>query len=193
MRYFPVFLDLDHRTVIIVGDAEPAAARVRLLAKTPADIVVYCNEPNAPLHDVTRAAGGRILRGLPDDTDLAGAALVYVATGSVETVRALGSRCRALGVPVNAVDDRASSNFLSAAIVDRDPIVIAIGSSGAAPVLVRRIKSQLENLLDTNLGELARLAAALRPRVRRALDFTARRRFWMNPRSAGKHPPSASF
>ena len=178
MRYFPVFLDLEQRTVIVIGEAEPAAARVRLLAKTPANVVVYCDEPNALLREATRAAGGRMLYGFPDDADLAKAALVYLATASVETVRGLGTRCRALGIPVNAVDDRASSNFLSAAIVDRNPVVVAISSSGTAPVLARRIKNLLEDLLDTNLGELAQLAAALRPRVRRALDFPARRRFW---------------
>ena len=66
-----------------------------------------------------------------------------------------------------------------AAIVDRSPLLVAIGTSGQSPMLARRVRAQLEAQLPARLGELARLAGSARERVRRALpEFDQRRRFW---------------
>ena len=87
---------------------------------------------------------------------------------------------RAAGVPVNAVDRQELCDFITPAIVDRDPVVVAIGTEGAAPVLARQIKARLEAMLPARLGGLARWAASLRRRAASAMRRSgrARRRFW---------------
>ena len=80
---------------------------------------------------------------------------------------------RAAGVPVNAVDRQELCDFITPAIVDRDPVVVAIGTEGTAPVLARQIKARLEAMLPAGLGGLARWAAGLR---QRAAATVARRR-----------------
>ena len=115
---------------------------------------------------------------LPTESDLRDAALVYLDGQDVRSHRDIRALCKVLGVPVNCIDNAASSDFISSAIVDRDPIVVAISSSGAAPVFVRNIKSQIESLLRPDTGVVARLAQLLRPRVYTALDGTNRRQFW---------------
>ncbi|MGH8261827.1 MAG: siroheme synthase CysG, partial [Steroidobacteraceae bacterium] len=81
-------------------------------------------------------------------------------------------------IPVNVADDAALSSFILPAIVDRSPVIVAIGSQGTAPVLARRLREQLEALLPARLGALARFAGARRHSVRRALRPSDRRPFW---------------
>ena len=86
---------------------------------------------------------------------------------------------RAAGVPVNAVDRQELCDFITPAIVDRDPVIVAIGTEGTAPVLARQIKARLEAMLPARLGGLARWAASLRQRAAAAIRTgPARRRFW---------------
>ena len=86
---------------------------------------------------------------------------------------------RAAGVPVNAVDRQELCDFITPAIVDRDPLVVAIGTEGAAPVLARQLKARLEAILPARLGGLVRWAATLRGRAADSIARgLARRRFW---------------
>jgi uroporphyrin-III C-methyltransferase/precorrin-2 dehydrogenase/sirohydrochlorin ferrochelatase len=84
-----------------------------------------------------------------------------------------------LNIPVNVVDDRELSRFIVPAIVDRSPVIIAVGSSGDAPVLTRRLRERLESFIPQRLGVLAKLAGKLRPLIKTKIeDPSARRMFW---------------
>ncbi len=83
---------------------------------------------------------------------------------------AVSQAARARGMPVNVVDDAALSSFIFPAIIDRSPILVAVSSSGTAPVLARRVREQIEALLPARLGALAHFMGAQRARVRRALS-----------------------
>ena len=79
----------------------------------------------------------------------------------------------------NVVDDAELSGFIVPAIVDRSPLVIAVSTGGAAPVLARLIRERLEALIDESFGALAGLLARSRERIRAALpDLASRRRFY---------------
>ena len=82
-------------------------------------------------------------------------------------------------IPVNVVDDREASRFIVPAIIDRDPVLVAISTAGTSPVLARRLRERLEALIPKRLGELASWLRALRAGTRRQLrDAGARRRFF---------------
>jgi len=106
------------------------------------------------------------------------AALFYGANeDAAEDARAAGI-AHAEGALVNIVDNLADSAFITPAIVDRDPVTIAIGTEGAAPVLARAIKADLEARLPPVLGLLARVGKAFR-HAADALPMGAKRRdFW---------------
>src|SRR5262249_10954997 len=147
--------------------------------KTKARIRVLAAEPCAELADL--AAQGAIAleaRSLVA-RDLAGVRLAYVALDDdAAAARAVGM-ARAAGVPVHAVDRQELCDFLTPAIVDRDPVVVAIGTEGAAPVLARQIKARLETMLPARLGGLARWAAGLRRYAASAIAGNSiRRLFW---------------
>jgi len=91
---------------------------------------------------------------------------------------ALAALAHADGAKVNIVDNLADSQFITPAIVDRDPVVVAIGTEGAAPVLARKIKADLEESLPASLGVLARIGKTFRHAVE-VLPMGAKRRdFW---------------
>jgi uroporphyrin-III C-methyltransferase/precorrin-2 dehydrogenase/sirohydrochlorin ferrochelatase len=175
MEYFPVFLDLKRRPVLIVGGGELALRKLRLLRKAGAEVTVV-----APriLPEIEASAAALRRRGFVDG-DVNGQTIIFAATGIEAVDDRIAAAARWANLPVNVVDRPAASSFILPAIVERDPIVVAISSGGAAPVLARRLREAIERLLPARLGRLASFANSFRGAVRGLLpDATARRRFW---------------
>ncbi|SIO38428.1 uroporphyrin-III C-methyltransferase / precorrin-2 dehydrogenase / sirohydrochlorin ferrochelatase [Rhodovulum sp. ES.010] len=178
MRHFPVFLDTDARRIVVSGAGECAVAKLRLLLKTQASVAVFGENPDRQVLDW--AAKGR-LRWVPRQIaagDATGALLVYAANAEAHADARAAAIARDAGVLANIVDNLDDSQFITPAIVDRDPVTVAIGTEGAAPVLARDIKRRIEEMLPVTLGRLARVARAFRPRAERLPPGEARRRFW---------------
>lgn len=177
MRYFPIFMDLDNKNIAVIGSGEQAAQKIRLLRKTAAHIRLISKEPNDELKALIEegAISWETDKFNPDH--ISDCALVYAASNPEINERVM-LMANELGIPVNVVDEPEMCSFITPAIVDRDPIVIAIGTEGAAPVMARKIKSRLETELPTRLGALAAMAGALRGRVAKNLSEPKRRAFW---------------
>ncbi|MDD7972582.1 siroheme synthase CysG [Roseinatronobacter alkalisoli] len=177
MKTFPMFLQMTGRRVVIVGGGEQAAQKARLMLKTDAQIVLVA----AVLDDELAAmvTAGRAVQVTTLSVDVfRGAALVFVGTGCVGLDYAAHALAKAAGAVVNVVDQPALCDAVTPSIVDRDPVVVAIGTEGTAPVLARQIKSRLEALLEPELGGFAALAGRLRTAVARAIPRAERRAFW---------------
>jgi uroporphyrin-III C-methyltransferase/precorrin-2 dehydrogenase/sirohydrochlorin ferrochelatase len=174
MRYFPIFLDLADRLVVVIGGGEEALRKVRLLGKTGARIAVVAEA----LHDEL-AADPRVdwfARDFAPEL-LDGAALAISASPALDAAVAAAARAR--GIPVNAVDRPELSSFIVPSIVDRSPLVVAIGTEGAAPVLAQGLRARIDALLPHALGLLTEAAAQLRERAAAAIPPGSRRRsFW---------------
>ena len=174
MRYFPIFIDLQDRPVTVVGGTEEALRKVRLLLKTGAVLNII-----APALHEELAAEPRvnwIAKGYHAGL-LEGAALVYSADADLN--ERVAEDAKALGIPVNAVDNPDISTFIVPSIVDRDPVVVAIGTEGTAPILGQGLRARIDAMLPQALGELAKTAAGLRHRVAETIPPGNRRRsFW---------------
>jgi uroporphyrin-III C-methyltransferase/precorrin-2 dehydrogenase/sirohydrochlorin ferrochelatase len=178
MRYFPLFIDLKARKVLVVGGGEEALRKVRLLLKTEARIELIARELHPELTDL--AIGGNIAWIGRDfsPSSLDGAACAFVAADE-ELSRRVSSEAHKRDILVNVVDEADLSSAIVPAIVDRDPVVVAVGTEGSAPVLAQGIRSELEADLPPFLGALAKAAGALRERVAQQVPAgSARRRFW---------------
>lgn len=176
MRYFPMFLDLAGREVLIAGGGEQAAQKLRLLARTEAGIMLMAPELNEEL--AAAVAAGRVKHLASDFVAGLQPNLVFACTGCVGLDGIIGYEARLGGAVVNVVDRPALCDAITPAIVDRDPLVVAIGTEGTAPVLARQVKSAVEAMLEPRLGRLAAFAATLRPLVGETLAAPLRRRFW---------------
>ena len=178
MDHFPIFLSTKTARIIVAGGGDAALAKLRILMKSSAKITVFATAP-APEIKAWHAAGKlTLVARAMDYGDALCAKLFYAASeDDAEDARTahLAMTCGAL---VNIVDNLQDSQFITPAIVDRDPVTIAIGTEGAAPVLARAIKADLEARLPQNLGTLARIGKTFR-KASYALPFgRARRDFW---------------
>ena len=178
MQHFPVFLDLAGQRVVLSGGGDAALAKLRLLMKTGAALEVYSPDPAPEI--AGWAAEGRLSlhRRRLAPGDVSGARLFYAADEDDAEDARSAACARAEGALVNVVDNLAASQFITPAIVDRDPVTVAIGTEGAAPVLARAIKADLEAKLSPVLGHLARIGKAFRDRAERLAPGRPRRDFW---------------
>ena len=165
--------------MVVVGAGAVALRKIRLLLRAGARIAVVAPRANADVA-VLAQAGALVWHARAfEPGDVAGAALVFGATDDAAVNRAVSEAAQAAGVPVAIVDSPKLSTFITPAIVDRDPITVAIASGGASPVLARRIRARIEALLPARMGALARFAESFRASVAAVRPtFTARRRWW---------------
>lgn len=179
MKFFPMFLHMAGRDVLIVGGGEQAAQKARLMLKTEARITVLTPEPGPEL--AALVAAGRVIHDAGPITvaRLRGAALVFIGSGCADHDSATAALAHEAGVVVNVVDQPHLCTAITPSIVDRDPLVVAIGTEGAAPVLARQIKTRLEEMLEPRLGDFVALAGGLRAAVAARVPQAARRGFWV--------------
>ena len=178
MEFFPAFLDLRDKPCLVVGGGSLAIAKARLLLTAQARVRVV-GAANADDVEQLNALGLVILPREFRASDVEGCAVVISAAGDATIDRKVSQVARDAGVPVNVVDNPKQSTFVVPAIVDRGPIVIGITSGGAAPLLARRVRAQIEAMLPARLGDLARFAGQFRGAVKAVIaDARLRRRFW---------------
>ena len=181
MVYFPIFVRLAGEPVLVVGGGEVAARKIELLLSAGAKVTVVAPELIEEL--AAKASAGCLVHVAAEFSPdhLNGMRLVIAATDKHAVNAWVAHQAERRNLLVNVVDDRELSRFIVPAIVDRSPVIVAVGSSGDAPVLTRRLRESLEVFIPQRLGALARFAGRLRATVKQRLaDLGARRRFWEN-------------
>lgn len=180
MRFLPIFLDLQTGPVLLVGSGELVRAKLRLLLAAGARVRWYAIDGDHEVSGIDPAAAARIefARGDAAAADLSDVIAVLCA-GAGETGVALSARARAVGLPVNVMDDLAHSTFIFPAIVDRGDVVVAVGTGGTSPVVARRVREHIEAMLPARIGDLASFIGRWRKAIHaRIPEFALRRRFW---------------
>lgn len=181
MDFLPVFLDIRHKPVLVVGGGEVAARKVALLLQAQARVKVVsqnlCHNLKTLLDQGDIDYQPREYR----DGDLDGCILAYAATNEPEVNRRVSEAAKSRSLPVNVVDQPELCSFISPSIVDRSPVVIAVSTGGASPVLARLIRSRLESLVPAGYGRLADLAKRFRDKVKQRFSNPRdRKTFWEN-------------
>ncbi len=180
MRFLPVFLDLQRGAVMLVGSGELVRAKLRLLASAGASVRLFATDGNHDLAGLGEDETSRIelAAGDPLTADLNGV-IVVLCAGAGELGPAMSARARAVGLPVNVMDDLEHSTFIFPAIVDRGDVVVAVGTGGASPVVARRLRERIEAMLPARIGELAGFIGRWRKAIHDQIpEFALRRRFW---------------
>jgi len=179
MDYLPVFLDLRDRRVLVIGGGEVALRKIAMLRRAGALVRVVAPELHPELETMRQAGVIEHVAQRFEAAHMEEASFAVAATDDPTINQAVSDEGRRRHLFVNAVDDGSASSALMPAIVDRSPLIVAVGSAGSSPTLVRRVRAELESMLPQSLGQLAAAAARARSRVRELLpDLPRRRRFW---------------
>lgn len=180
MDYFPLFMHVSGTECLVVGGGEVAARKASMLVRAGAAVHVVCPSLSHAMQEVLHGvSSSRHTAREYEASDLDRAQLAVAATDDRTVNARVSSDARARRIPVNVVDDPELCTFIMPAIVDRSPIIVAISSTGASPVLARIARGKIEAAIPAQFGPLATLCSALRSEVRNQLpDVVVRRRFW---------------
>jgi uroporphyrin-III C-methyltransferase / precorrin-2 dehydrogenase / sirohydrochlorin ferrochelatase len=176
VRYFPLFLDLRGRPVLVAGGGVVAARKIDLLIASGARVSVVAPELCPVL--ARRVARGELAHRAGEfaESDLLSQRWVIAATGNAAVNRRIAAAAEARGLFVNVVDDAGLSSAIVPAIVDRSPLMIAISSGGTAPMLARHVRAKVEALLDQSWGRVAQWLGRWRTRIRERFEGAGQRR-----------------
>ena len=148
MRYYPVFLDLADQLCIVLGDGKFAVEKAAALREAGANVRVISSSDYRP-------------------GALAGARLVVDASEDPEVNRQSWDEAERAGILINVVDRPAQCRFIAPAIVRRDPLLIAISTSGESPFLASMLRARLERWLGHEWGPFVALVGDVRRRLRK--------------------------
>jgi uroporphyrin-III C-methyltransferase/precorrin-2 dehydrogenase/sirohydrochlorin ferrochelatase len=181
MDYFPVFVKLKDQQCLVVGAGEIAARKIELLARANAKITVLAEQFSPQVKSLQSSCQLTFIQKSFTVSDIANYRLVVSATNHKETNILVANAAEEQNILVNVVDDPELCSFIFPAIVDRSPIIAAISSGGAAPVLARLLRAKLETIIPPAYGQLAFLAEKFRAEVKAHIKLPAQRRiFWEN-------------
>lgn len=181
--WFPIVLRMEDAHVLVIGGGNVAANKVQLLVQTGARIEVLSSdlcdelrilaEKKEIAHQALDVTAADVRVRLPH------CRLVYIATNDKALNRSLATLCLEANVPVCSVDDPGFSSFITPALSIRGEVQIAVSTGGAAPVLARRLRARIEELLPAGLNKLAAFMQNARLPLRDKLpDPSERRRVW---------------
>jgi uroporphyrin-III C-methyltransferase/precorrin-2 dehydrogenase/sirohydrochlorin ferrochelatase len=179
MDFLPIFLDLRDRRCLVVGGGEVAERKTAVLLRAGGHVTVVAPQLCQAL--ARRVAEGEVTyhERRYNDGDLAGCGIAFAATDDREVNAAVSHAARALNVPVNVADDPALCSFIMPSIVDRSPVVAAVSTGGASPVLARLIRMRLEQLIPSAYGRLGGFVESFRDQVKaRFAAGRERKNFW---------------
>ncbi|MDK9757290.1 siroheme synthase [Vibrio sp. D173a] len=182
MRYFPLFLDLVNKPVLVVGGGEVASRKVEALLKAGADVTIVSPSLVALLDKLAHEQQVHwIQRFYSSDLVTKSFIQVWATTDNPELNHQVYKDAKELGILVNVVDDKPYCDFITPSMINRGRIQIAISSGGASPVLIRNIREKLEAILPQNMGLMAEFASSKRNSIKEALpNVDLRRKFWEN-------------
>lgn len=182
MDIFPISLKLQQQRCLIVGGGHIAYRKAGLLQKAGAIIDVVAPDIDSALLELVQQSQGHYeAAAFNTEIPLRQYRLVIAATDDAAINRQVFEACEAENVLVNSVDDPPHCRFMVPAIVDRSPLLIAVATNGASPVLSRQIRTQLETSIPHGMGKLASFSGQWRAAVKAKIQNPDERRiFWEN-------------
>jgi uroporphyrin-III C-methyltransferase/precorrin-2 dehydrogenase/sirohydrochlorin ferrochelatase len=182
MKYFPILFQLEQKRCLIVGGGNVGLRRFRALQTAGARVDVISPEFLPELRELLVHADSEMYEQVYDDSLIQQDYFcVIAATDSKLVNQQVAAQARLLGIPVNDASDRSACDFIFPAIIDRDPITIAISNNGSSPVLSKILRRQLNQFLPSAYGELSEFVGQHRAEVNAAIpDEKTRIDFWQH-------------
>lgn len=174
--FYPVFLNLEGKRVVVIGGGEVAERKVSSLLGCGALVTVISPEVTPVLETLARSDAVLLHRRRYAAGDCGGTFLVFCATDDPVLHKAVWADAQQAGVLVNTADQPALCDFITPAVVQRGDLTVAISTSGKSPALGARLRRRLSRLLGPEYGELLELLAEVRPEIRNRIFDIERRK-----------------
>ena len=179
MRHLPIFLDLGGKATVVVGGGAPAARRVDHLLKAGARVTTFAAALSDDFRELLDQPNFHHEARAPEPRDFEAVALCFVAIEDQPLAMSAWAAAKGAGALVNVADQPRFCDFIMPSILDRSPLVVAISTGGASPILGRMLKARLESSIPAAYGRLAGFMGGFRDAVAKAIASPVqRRRFW---------------
>jgi uroporphyrin-III C-methyltransferase / precorrin-2 dehydrogenase / sirohydrochlorin ferrochelatase len=179
MENFPIFLKLQGRPCLVVGGGAVAARKTQQLLAAGAKVFVLAPEIEFSLNKLKQSEQIHHLEQMYDENYLQDMELVIAATDDRQLNSTIAEHAKSKNILINVVDDPQSGSFIMPSVIDRSPVIVAVSTGGASPVLARLLRARLETLIPSSYGKLAALIARFRNKVKQQFpEIQQRRRFW---------------
>ena len=179
MDHLPIFINIRKKPCIVIGGGDIALRKINLLLKAQAKVDCLSPSFSRDIKNLSKDGHITLINKSFDQTDIKDYSIIIAATDDSSVNSSISSIAQVKKIPVNVVDSPELSSFIMPSIVDRSPLIIAVSSSGKAPVLSRIIRAKLETVIPSAYGILADIAGEYRQKVKdRFSTIKDRRAFW---------------
>jgi uroporphyrin-III C-methyltransferase/precorrin-2 dehydrogenase/sirohydrochlorin ferrochelatase len=181
MKYFPIFLDGSKINAMVIGGGNVAARKIELLLKTTTNVTIMSASVTEGIERLINENKLNWLKHNYKAGLLANTTLVIAATDDTVVNEQVYHEAVAFNILTNVVDQPSLCTYITPAIIDRAPMIIALSSSGSAPILIRMLREQIDKILPQGYGRLADFSFKFRDHVKaRIKGIRNRRTFWEN-------------
>jgi precorrin-2 dehydrogenase / sirohydrochlorin ferrochelatase len=177
--YYPIFLDIEDRDVVIIGGGPVCERKAETMMKYGARVTVVAPSFTDQIAQWAKSGALKIRKKKYDATDLDGASIVIASTDDEDVNTRIASDCRKRKIPVNVVDVTHLCEFIVPAIVESGSIQLAVSTGGKSPALARTLKEDLQKFVGPEYAEINDLLGTLRPSAKKVLPTDVdRKRFF---------------
>ena len=181
MDHLPIFINIRKKPCIVIGGGDIALRKINILLKAQAKVDCLSPSFSRDIKNLSKDGHITLINKSFDQTDIKDYSIIIAATDDSSVNSSISAIAQVKKIPVNVVDSPELSSFIMPSIVDRSPLIIAVSSSGKAPVLSRIIRAKLETVIPSAYGILADIAGEYRQKVKnRFSTIKDRRAFWEN-------------
>jgi len=179
MKYFPLFLDVNDKSCLVIGGGAVAHRKVRSLLKSGAKVTLIAPEIDNRLKALADNNKIHILQREYQETDLVRVFLVIAATNSADVNTQIANQANNANILVNVADNPDLGSFIFPSVVDRSPVTVAISTGGASPVFARQLRMRLDTMIPKSAGALAAITEEYREQVKQTFSHSEQRKeFW---------------
>ena len=175
MKYYPIFLDMKDRKVLVVGGGFVAFQKIKTLLDSGAIVKVITKELIA--EDIKELPVSLEIREY-NENDMIGVSIVIAATNSHEVNTKIFEHSKKYNVLLNAVDDKDNCDFILGAIVNKGDITVTISTAGKSPIVAKKIRDKVNEMLNINYENLLEVYGNFRARAYQELNEEARKEFF---------------
>jgi len=178
--YYPIFLDIENRSVVIIGGGNVCARKAETMMNYGARVSIVSPDFTDEIERWARDGALQIRRKRYEQSDLEGANIVIASTDDQSVNEQIAADCRRRRIPVNVVDVTPLCEFIVPAIIDKGSVTVAVSTGGKSPALARTLKEDLQRLIGPEYAEVNDVLGTLRDSAKRVLPTDVDRKHFFD-------------